>query len=78
MFETPTTRVWKRLYDEGKLSPAQVTAKSLAGEPCFVKHGIEGPVRIEGSPTHPLEPSAPGIQRLDLQRGGEVLLISDH
>jgi arylsulfatase A-like enzyme len=23
MFETPTTRVWKRMYDEGKLNPAQ-------------------------------------------------------
>ena len=23
MFQTPTTRVWKRLYDEGKLTPAQ-------------------------------------------------------
>jgi uncharacterized sulfatase len=23
MFETPTTRVWKKLHDEGKLSPAQ-------------------------------------------------------
>ena len=23
MFETPTTRVWKQLFDEGKLSPAQ-------------------------------------------------------
>jgi len=23
MFETPTTRVWKRLFDEGRLSPAQ-------------------------------------------------------
>jgi len=23
MFQTPTTRVWKKLYDEGKLNPAQ-------------------------------------------------------
>ena len=25
MFETPTTRVWKRLHDEGKLTPTQDT-----------------------------------------------------
>ena len=25
MFETPTTRVWRRLYDEGRLTPAQNT-----------------------------------------------------
>lgn len=25
MFQTPTTRVWKRLHDEGKLTPAQET-----------------------------------------------------
>jgi hypothetical protein len=53
-----------------------VRIKSLAGEPCFVKHGIEGPLRIEGSHTQTLEPSTTGIHRIELQKGGEVLLIS--
>ena len=55
-----------------------VRIKSLAGEPCFVKHGIDGPVRIHGAGKQTLEPSATGIHRIDLQKGGEVLLISDN
>jgi hypothetical protein len=52
-----------------------IRIKSLAGEPCFVKHDIEGPLRIEGTISQTLEPSATGIHRIDLQKGGEVVLI---
>jgi hypothetical protein len=54
-----------------------VRIKSLAGEPCFVKHGIEGPLRIEGAHTQTIEPSAPGIHRITLQKGEEVLLLPE-
>ncbi len=56
MFETPTTRVWKRLFDEGRLTPAQAAfwgpkppeeLYDLQGDPDEVKNLARSPEHEE-------------------------------
>ncbi|MCW5982642.1 MAG: sulfatase-like hydrolase/transferase [Bryobacteraceae bacterium] len=56
MFETPTTRAWKRLYDEGKLKPPQTLfwetkppeeLYDLESDPDEVKNLAESPESLE-------------------------------
>jgi len=53
-----------------------VRIKSLAGEPCRVKPGMSGPVRIEstGQRKPMLEEVSPGVYDIDMKKGDEVLL----
>jgi len=53
-----------------------VRIKSLAGEPCRVKPGLDGEVRIKsnGKREHRLIKVSPGIYKIDLKKGDEVLL----
>jgi hypothetical protein len=53
-----------------------VRIKSLAGEPCRVKPGLAGEVRINrnGKREHTLKKKSSGIYELDLKKGDEVLL----
>jgi len=52
-----------------------VRIKSLAGEPCRVRPGMEGPIRLEGARAHQLEQVAPGIFQLDLRKGETAWLL---
>jgi alpha-L-fucosidase 2 len=53
-----------------------VRIKSLAGEPCRVKPGLDGEVRIKsnGKREHTLKKVSPGIYEIDLKKGDEALL----
>lgn len=51
-----------------------VRIKSLAGEPCVVIPGLEGPVRVSGTRASALKEIAPGRFALDLERGEEAVL----
>lgn len=51
-----------------------VRIKSLAGESCRVKPGIEGKVRIKSNGQHKLKKVSPGIYDIDMKKGDEVLL----
>ena len=48
--------------------------KSLAGELCRVKPGLDGQVRIKGNRKHNLKQVSPGIYEIDMKKGDEVLL----
>jgi alpha-L-fucosidase 2 len=51
-----------------------VRVKSLAGEPCRVKPGLDGKVRIKGNRKHKLKKLSPGVYEIDMKKGDEVLL----
>jgi len=51
-----------------------VRIKSLAGEPCRVRPGISGEVRIKSKGKHTLKPVSPGIYEIDMKKGDEVFL----
>jgi len=51
-----------------------VRIKSLAGEDCRVRPGMNGEIRIEGDREHKLRPVSPGVYEIDLKKGEEVLL----
>ena len=53
-----------------------VRIKSLAGEPCRVRPGLNGEIRIKGDREHKLGPVSPGIYEIDLKKGEEVLLYA--
>ncbi len=51
-----------------------VCIKSLAGEPCRVRPGVNGEIRIKGDREHKLRSVSPGVYEIDLKKGEEVLL----
>ena len=51
-----------------------VRIKSLAGEPCRVRPGLVGEVRIQGGRDHTLRQVAPGIYEVDLKADEGVVL----
>ena len=51
-----------------------VHIKSLAGEPCRVKPGLSGDVRIRGARQHALKRISPGIYEIDMKKGDHVWL----
>jgi len=51
-----------------------VRIKSLAGERCRVRPGIDGEVSIQGYPRYKLKQASPGIYEIDIKKGDEVLL----
>ena len=51
-----------------------VRIKSLAGEPCRVRPGFSGEVRIKSKGKHKLKLVAPGIYEIDMKKGEEVIL----
>jgi hypothetical protein len=53
-----------------------VRIKSLAGEPCRVRPGMNGTIRIKGDREHKLELVSPGIYEIALKKGEEVLLYA--
>jgi hypothetical protein len=52
-----------------------VTIESLAGEPCRVRPGFDGPFRVEGTREHACREVAPGVYQIDLARGERVALV---
>jgi len=54
-----------------------VRIKSLAGEPCRVRPGMKGEVRIMGKREFTLKKLSGGIYEIDLKKGEEVLLHVD-
>ncbi len=50
--------------------------KSLAGEPCSIRHDMTGPLRIDGPRAIALEAAGPGVWRLDLHKDEEVVIHS--
>lgn len=52
-----------------------VKIKSLAGEPCLVRPDLNGPLRIEGTRDHNLEPVSPGVYRIDLSKDEEIRIL---
>lgn len=56
---------------------AWVRIKSLAGEPCHIRAGLGGEVRIAGSRNPKLKELQPGLFALALEEGEEALLWSD-
>jgi len=52
-----------------------VKIKSLAGEPCRVRPGLPGEIRITGNRDHKLTQISPGIYQIDLSKGEEVSLV---
>lgn len=53
-----------------------VSIKSLAGEPCRVRPGMNGEIRIKGAREHMLRPVAPGVYEIDLKLHEEVFLYA--
>ena len=53
-----------------------VRIKSLAGEPCRVRPGIDGKVKIKSDRKLKLKQVSPGIYEIDMTKGDEVLLFS--
>ena len=51
-----------------------VRIKSLAGEPCRVRHGLRGQIRIAGDRQFHLEAVSPDIYQIDLRQGEEITL----
>lgn len=51
-----------------------VRIKSLSGEPCRVRHGISGNVKLTSDRRIPIKESSPGILEIDLRKGEEVLI----
>jgi hypothetical protein len=52
-----------------------VRIMSLAGEPCRVRPGLKGRIRINGARKHKLTPASPGIHQIDVGQGEEVVLV---
>ena len=48
--------------------------KSLAGEPCRVRPGIDGEISVKGDRQFKLKLVSPGIYQIDLKQGEEVWL----
>lgn len=53
-----------------------VRIKSLAGEPCRIRPGLEGKVKVSGSRPFTLKELKPGLFELDLKKGEEAVLSS--
>ena len=53
-----------------------VRIRSLAGEPCRVRPGMNGAIRTRGDREHKLELVSPGIYEIALKKGEEVLLYA--
>ena len=51
-----------------------VRVQSLAGEPCRIKPGLDGTVKVSGDRDFSLTELKPGLYELDLQKGEEALL----
>lgn len=51
-----------------------VRIKSLAGEPCRVRSGLDGDVRFKSDRKIQLRPVSPGIYEIDMKKGDTVLL----
>ena len=51
-----------------------VRIKSLVGEPCRVRPGMKGEVRIKGGREHQLGPVSPDVYEIDLRKNEEVVL----
>jgi hypothetical protein len=51
-----------------------VRIKSLAGEPCRVRPGLPGEIRLLGNHAFKLQELSPGTYQINLKRGEEVLL----
>ncbi len=51
-----------------------VRIKSLVGEPCRVRPGIKGRVRLESKGKATLKETEPGVYLIDLKKGDEVVL----
>jgi hypothetical protein len=51
-----------------------VRIKSLAGEPCRVRPGMTGEIRIQGARPYKLGPVSLGIYEIDVKKGEEVRL----
>ena len=51
-----------------------IRIRSLAGEPCRVRPGLSGEIRVEGQRPHRMVQVVPGVYEIDLQKGEEVLL----
>jgi|GEM_PF-493082 len=51
-----------------------VRIKSLAGEPCRVRPGLPGGIRLRGDHAFKLQEFAPGTYPIDLKRGEAILL----
>ena len=51
-----------------------VRIKSLAGEPCRVRPGMNGEIRSKGDREHQFRPVSPGVYEIDLKKNEEVLL----
>ncbi len=52
-----------------------VRIKSLAGEPCLVRPGMDGGIRARGNRDFKLKPVSPGIYEIDLNKDEEILLL---
>ncbi len=53
-----------------------VRIKSLAGEPCRVRPGLSGVIRIKGDRDYKLVLVSPGIYEIDLKKGEDALLYA--
>jgi hypothetical protein len=53
----------------------RVMIESLAGEPCRVRPGFDGPFRVEGARRHECREVAPGVYQLDLTKSERVVLV---
>lgn len=53
-----------------------VRIKSLAGEPCRVRPGMNGKIRIKGERQFHFRSVSPGIYEIELKKGEEVLLYA--
>ena len=51
-----------------------VKIKSLAGEPCRVRLGIEGKIQVFGDGRFALNEVSPGVYQIDMKKGEEVVL----
>ncbi len=51
-----------------------VRIKSLAGEPCRVRPGLDGEVNIKSNGRHKLIKVSPGTYDIDMKKGEEILL----
>jgi len=55
-----------------------VRIRSLAGEPCRVKPGLIGKIRIKGDRSLKVKEDSPGIYAIDLNKGDHVLLHGEN
>jgi hypothetical protein len=51
-----------------------VRIKNLAGEPCRVRPGLDGEVRMKSGHNLKLKQVSSGIYEIDMKKGDEVLL----